>query len=79
MEKEIKNLKGHTIICGYGRNGKQSSLRLNNYKQPFVVIDHNQEALEELEKQEHRNWTKKTLNGKNRKFHQTEENVSDIG
>ncbi|MBK6785899.1 MAG: potassium channel protein [Saprospiraceae bacterium] len=52
MEKEIKNLKGHTIICGYGRNGKQSSLRLNNYKQPFVVIDHNQEALEELEKQE---------------------------
>ena len=32
MQKKIDQLSGHTIICGFGRNGKQSMIKLQNYK-----------------------------------------------
>jgi voltage-gated potassium channel len=48
MEKKIKNLKDHYIICGYGRMGKTVRERLVEEKLPFVVIDNNEEKLEEL-------------------------------
>jgi len=25
MQKKIQNLKGHSIVCGYGRNGRQAA------------------------------------------------------
>lgn len=49
MEKELKNLKDHYIICGYGRMGKTVCERLKEEKLPFVVIDNKQEKIEELE------------------------------
>jgi len=52
VQKKIDNLKNHTIVCGYGRNGKQAILKLENYKKEFVIIDDNSELLEELESQE---------------------------
>ena len=49
----IKELKGHVIICGYGRNGKQAAKILSNHKVKFVVIENNEERIEqELSKKE---------------------------
>ena len=48
MEKELKNLKDHYIICGHGRMGKIVRERLEEEKLPFVVIDNKEEKLEEL-------------------------------
>lgn len=51
VQKKIDNLSNHTIVCGYGRNGKQAILKLENYKQAFVIIDDNADVLKELELQ----------------------------
>lgn len=45
VEKQIAQLKGHTIICGYGRNGRQSILKLKNYNKQFVVVEKNKEMI----------------------------------
>ncbi|MCI2227667.1 potassium channel protein [Polaribacter sp. MSW13] len=45
VEKQIAHLKDHTIICGYGRNGKQAILKLKNYKKQFVVVEKNKEMV----------------------------------
>jgi voltage-gated potassium channel len=39
MENKINNLRNHVIICGYGRNGKESANILKNNNIPFVVIE----------------------------------------
>ena len=49
VEKQIKSLKGHTIVCGFGRNGKQSILKLNNYNKKVVVVEKDKEMISELE------------------------------
>lgn len=46
--KRIEKLSGHTIICGYGRNGSQAALDLSFRKVPFIVIENNQELIEKL-------------------------------
>lgn len=43
MEKQINNLTNHVIICGYGRNGKESAQILQNNNLPFVVIEDKEE------------------------------------
>ena len=48
VEKQIKKLTNHTIICGYGRNGKQAVSKLTSYKKDCVVIENNEEALLDL-------------------------------
>ncbi len=48
MEKKLKNLKDHYIICGHGRMGKIVRERLEEEKLPFVVIDNKEEQLEDL-------------------------------
>ncbi len=50
MEKQLKKLKDHYIICGFGRVGKTvcKELSLNNV--PFVVIEQMSELVEEMEK-----------------------------
>ncbi len=45
VKKIIDGLKGHTIICGYGRNGKQAVAKLKEYKQDIVVIEQNKEII----------------------------------
>jgi len=49
VEKKIKSLKGHTIVCGFGRNGKQAILKLKNYNQQFVVVERDKEIAAELD------------------------------
>ncbi len=39
MENKIRQLQGHVIICGFGRNGKESAHVLHDNKIPFVVLE----------------------------------------
>ena len=48
MEKKLKNLKDHYIICGHGRMGNIVRERLEEEKLPFVVIDIKEEQQEDL-------------------------------
>lgn len=46
MQQDIKKLKEHVIIAGFGRVGRQAAIELHEAKVPFVVIDSNAEALQ---------------------------------
>ena len=46
VEKKIKKMNGHIIVCGYGRNGQQAVHKLLAYKKPFVVIEKDEEIVE---------------------------------
>jgi len=48
MQQKINSLKNHVVICGYGRNGKQASIKLKSYKRDFVVVEQNKEIIEIL-------------------------------
>ncbi|WP_298780861.1 TrkA family potassium uptake protein [uncultured Polaribacter sp.] len=52
VEKQIGRLEEHTIVCGYGRNGKQAILKLQNYDKDFVVIEKSKNLIESLDEQE---------------------------
>jgi len=49
MEKMISELKGHYIICGFGRVGHQIAKEFDAAKIHYVVIDSKQVTAEELE------------------------------
>ncbi len=48
MDKKISEMKGHYIICGFGRVGHQVSQVFEASQTPFVVIDSKKETLNEL-------------------------------
>jgi len=50
VQKKISKLTGHTIVCGYGRNGKQAVARLISYNQPCVVVENRSELMTDLER-----------------------------
>lgn len=39
MERSVEALRGHTILCGYGRNGQAAANILRQNKSPFVVVE----------------------------------------
>lgn len=47
MDSEIKNMKDHFIICGYGRMGQSLAKRLRAEGISIVAIDHNAEHLKD--------------------------------
>jgi voltage-gated potassium channel len=49
MDKRIKELKQHYIICGFGRVGHEVAQVFLSSHVPYVVIDSKKETLEELE------------------------------
>ena len=49
VKNKIKNLSGHTIICGFGRNGMQAAARLKAYNRPYVVIERDNDLIEKHE------------------------------
>ena len=49
MQKKIDSLEHHTIVCGYGRNGKQAVAKLRKFNQDCVVIEQDESILEDLE------------------------------
>jgi voltage-gated potassium channel len=50
MEKQLKKLKDHYIVCGFGRVGQTVCIELKNNKAPFVVIEQAATSIAELEK-----------------------------
>ena len=46
MERQIARLRGHHVICGYGRVGRHAAQELSSQGQPFVVIDSDPEMIE---------------------------------
>ncbi|MCB0459525.1 MAG: potassium channel protein [Flavobacteriaceae bacterium] len=51
VQKKIESLNGHTVVCGYGRNGKQAVAKLKKFKKPLVVIESDQERIREIERE----------------------------
>lgn len=47
MEQAIKKLKGHYIVCGYGRVGRNVALELEATHRRYVVIDESMPTLRE--------------------------------
>lgn len=46
MEKQIRKLSGHFIICGFGRVGQNVAHELTATHRPFVAVDQNEARLE---------------------------------
>ncbi len=46
VQKKMKTMKDHIIVCGFGRNGKQAVHKLLAYKKQFVIIEKNEEVVE---------------------------------
>jgi voltage-gated potassium channel len=51
MEKTIKNLKDHFIICGFGRVGHQVGKEFDNANIKYVIIESNLELTKQYESQ----------------------------
>ncbi|KAB1154504.1 potassium channel protein [Tenacibaculum aiptasiae] len=49
VQKKIEKLQGHTIVCGFGRNGKQAISKLNSYKKDFVVVEKDESIIKLLD------------------------------
>ena len=49
MENKIEQLRQHVIICGFGRNGKESAMVLHSNKIPFVVLEEKNELPPDLD------------------------------
>lgn len=47
MEKQIKKLKGHYILCGFGRVGRNIAQELISTNRHFVAIDEERSVLED--------------------------------
>src|SRR2546428_1387996 len=45
MDTTIKALKGHYIVCGFGRMGRSLCQQLASRKLPFVAVDKSDQAL----------------------------------
>jgi len=50
VEQEISKLENHTIVCGYGRNGKQAVNKLRQFNEPCIVIEKRQDEIADLER-----------------------------
>lgn len=46
VQKKVEVMRNHVVVCGYGRNGKQAVQKLLAYKQPFVIIELNEEIVD---------------------------------
>ena len=44
--REVSKLKGHIIVCGYGRNGRRAALELKNSRKKFLIIENDDHVLE---------------------------------
>lgn len=51
MQRRIASLNNHIIVCGAGKVGSNVILRLQQEKEPFVVIDSDQSICERLEEE----------------------------
>lgn len=50
--RNISKLEGHTIICGYGRNGRQAVKTLLDHNETVVVVEKNPEMIARIKDEE---------------------------
>ncbi len=48
IQSRIGKMQGHTIVCGYGKYGREIIHHLQLHKYPFVVIEQEREKLDHL-------------------------------
>lgn len=48
VEKAIKSMRNHVVICGHGRNGQQAAKRLEAFGRDFVVVEEDEAKAEKL-------------------------------
>lgn len=48
VNKSIENINNHVIVCGYGRNGRQSTESLKLHNQQFLVIEKDSKRTEKM-------------------------------
>lgn len=46
LEKRLKSIKGHYIVCGYGRMGKIICKELKGRKMPYVVVEKERQEMD---------------------------------
>jgi voltage-gated potassium channel len=51
VNKKVNKIDNHTIICGYGRNGKQAAHELKSHHRKYVIIEQDKDLIEELREQ----------------------------
>ena len=62
VENKIKSLKNHTIIVGYGRNGKQAAQKLEHSSRQYLIIEQSQELVNHIiEEARSRGYTRLSL------------------
>ncbi|MBT8190437.1 MAG: potassium channel protein [Saprospiraceae bacterium] len=49
ITKKVDSLTGHTIICGFGRYGRQIFANLNTRRTDVVIIDHSDEVIKHVQ------------------------------
>lgn len=49
VEKKIGTMTGHTIVCGYGRNGNKAINKLLSYNQEVVVVEKDKDLIAEMD------------------------------
>ena len=49
MERKIEQLRGHVIICGYGRVGRRITHEFASVGEPFVVVDPREDNAQALQ------------------------------
>ena len=53
--RELKRMKDHVIVCGFGRNGRKATEELVSAKRDFIVIDNNSEISSQLSPRDRKN------------------------
>lgn len=49
MQRKINKLNNHSILCGYGRYGREVSKHLEARNTPFVIIESDEAVIQELQ------------------------------
>ena len=52
INKKMSKVSNHTIICGYGRNGKQAATELKSHNRAYVVVEEDRDLSDQL-REEH--------------------------
>ena len=52
MDAQLRALRDHVIVCGYGRTGKQVVKEMEQSAHPYVVVEMNPAPLEEVRRDE---------------------------
>jgi len=53
MEKKVRRLKDHIILCGYGRVGREVCSEFTKRGEQFVIIEQNPEMIPEAQKEKY--------------------------